>query len=241
MSLLLTLDNRETHLINVLKSIDVEFDTANLDVGDIQFRDTQSGAIILVIERKTLTDFESSIKDGRYREQKLRLAKASNAVHKMYLVEGTWRDITSMTGGEKIKGAIINTMFRDGINIFMMSSLDDTANFIVGCKKRFESSLDTYTKPAEAKQDVDYACSLSTSKKANMTPATFATVALAQIPGLSIASARAVLERYRNSLGFLVQHYNINDAKAISISSKRKLGEKMAQRISEFIASEKMI
>jgi len=44
-----------------------------LDIGDVQLRSSETDEIMYIIERKSISDFYSSINDGRYREQKARI------------------------------------------------------------------------------------------------------------------------------------------------------------------------
>ena len=64
---LLYIDTREKKLQPYIKS---EYIEKQLDLGDI-FIDSPSYK--LMIERKTIADFNASLRDGRYRNQKLRL------------------------------------------------------------------------------------------------------------------------------------------------------------------------
>ena len=80
----LIIDNREKSIIPLFQ--EVEYETTNLDLGDFQIINPE-GEIILIIERKTQADLLSSIKDGRHREQKLRLLNSS-IPNIAYLIEG---------------------------------------------------------------------------------------------------------------------------------------------------------
>ena len=57
----------------------------NLDIGDYMFK--YEDKIILVIERKSIQDLASSIKDGRYREQKSRLLNNYSKNNVLFLIE----------------------------------------------------------------------------------------------------------------------------------------------------------
>ena len=60
----------------------------NLELGDIIITDLNDKELI-IIERKTLSDLLSSIKDNRYREQGFRLDKYNHPNHNIvYLIEG---------------------------------------------------------------------------------------------------------------------------------------------------------
>ena len=66
------IDNRETKIIEYFKKNPSDcIEYSQLDLGDFMFK--YNGVVILIIERKTIEDMASSIKDGRYREQKSRL------------------------------------------------------------------------------------------------------------------------------------------------------------------------
>jgi ERCC4-type nuclease len=68
----LILDNRE-HELHLKVSIPHDF--VPLHVGDIHICARTEGTVkpVLVLERKTFADFQSSVMDGRYREQRGRL------------------------------------------------------------------------------------------------------------------------------------------------------------------------
>ena len=78
----LLIDNREQELIKIL---DIPFERKNLLLGDIVYANEDKEYII--IERKTINDLLSSIKDGRHREQKMRLMNTNkNKVHYIYII-----------------------------------------------------------------------------------------------------------------------------------------------------------
>ena len=86
----LIIDNRETiknYFIEKKNQNNYEWVTfQNLDLGDYLFK--YNNQPILIIERKTIEDLASSIKDGRYREQKTRLLNTYNKKNILYLIEG---------------------------------------------------------------------------------------------------------------------------------------------------------
>ena len=67
----LIIDNRENDLIQLIEKLDINFEKKNLILGDISFNKDENE--LLIIERKTISDLVCSIKDGRHKEQKLRL------------------------------------------------------------------------------------------------------------------------------------------------------------------------
>ena len=70
MSCFIEIDYRELKLKKEFESNPI-FRFKNLDIGDILCYINDE--LKLIIERKTITDLYSSIKDGRYHEQKTRL------------------------------------------------------------------------------------------------------------------------------------------------------------------------
>ena len=86
--MLIKIDTREKDLYNLckLEYNDISFET--LDLGDIIICDENNNEK-LIIERKTLYDLASSIKDGRYAEQSYRLNNCELHNHNIvYLIEG---------------------------------------------------------------------------------------------------------------------------------------------------------
>ena len=81
----LIIDNRERDLIKWFEDHNdkynenkIQFSKENLDLGDIIFK--KNGKMVILIERKTFSDLSSSIKDGRYKEQKNRILNSVKVV-----------------------------------------------------------------------------------------------------------------------------------------------------------------
>ena len=95
--IIIQIDYREKELWNVLskENPEISFQQINFPIGDIQIslKNTNDEIIpLLLIERKTLSDLSSSIKDGRYEEQSFRLQDC-HLFHNhniIYLIEGDW-------------------------------------------------------------------------------------------------------------------------------------------------------
>ncbi|CAI0560317.1 unnamed protein product [Linum tenue] len=75
-----------------------------------------------VVERKNVDDLRSSIRDNRYRDQKLRLQRCG-LKKLMYLVEG---DPNCCDGAESIKTACFTTEILEGFDVQRTTSLPDT-------------------------------------------------------------------------------------------------------------------
>ena len=148
---LVILDNREYKLIELFKSYHQQstsfiLKVARLDVGDIIIAqivkdgDVNKISNLITFERKTIADMISSIKDGRYKEQKMRLRAfmVQNKTHKIqYILEG---DTIMLPENEKklIWGGWISTLFRDKIDVIRTISIRETYQFITRLVERLE-------------------------------------------------------------------------------------------------------
>ena len=97
------IDHREHDLIQSCKYFlgigpayqGIELEICNLPIGDIILCD-DTGIEKVIIERKSLSDLASSIKDGRYEEQSYRLNGISHPNHNiMYIIEGEMNKVNS--------------------------------------------------------------------------------------------------------------------------------------------------
>jgi crossover junction endonuclease MUS81 len=138
---MLIIDVRENKLIDLIKTKSQFpiYQTASLPVGDIIIRHLErhsSGDITyeIILERKCVTDMIASIKDGRYKEQKIRLlsemVSSSNKVKIAYLLEGSIDELRAPPDKTILIGSVISSTFRDNIPILRTSSLQDTLDFI---------------------------------------------------------------------------------------------------------------
>ena len=93
MSVKLVLDVRENELIKRFKLLKIDYITEQLDLGDIKV--LLDDEIVSIIERKTINDLSASIKDGRYKEQKLRLLNTDiDRTKIVYVIEGEFKDLS---------------------------------------------------------------------------------------------------------------------------------------------------
>jgi crossover junction endonuclease MUS81 len=114
--------------------------TESLPIGDIIISGNNNEDI-LIIERKTIIDLLSSIKDGRYEEQSYRLNGVPLHNHNiMYVIEG---DVNKMnmfrdTKFEKLTlySAIFSLNYYKGFSVIRTFTLDETALFICNCTSK---------------------------------------------------------------------------------------------------------
>ena len=241
------IDNREKDLINLLNEKNISFDTENLELGDILYKSNNND--ILLIERKTVDDLMASIKDGRHREQKLRLLKKQNeGCEIFYLIEGS---ILYNKNKDTLYSAILNTLMRDNIKIIFTGLIDETVSYLL----KIETKLDFYknhnSNNINNNSDIinnnwnhinnKYLDTIKTCKKDNITKEICFQAMLKQIPGVSSLCAESISKIYP-SMNDLLKKYNEfeneDDKKKLLCDimiNKRKIGKKLSEKIFLFL------
>ena len=143
MSVQLVLDTRERDLFLLLQKDSFPFKSETLAVGDVVFK--KESRILALCERKTVADMLSSIKTGRYREQRNRLktAEQTSAIKIFYIIEGPLGGIKTpcMKGTTEkelamIGGALENLVLYHDIHVLPTASLAHTCQVLKNiCKK----------------------------------------------------------------------------------------------------------
>ena len=204
---------------------DIKLIPEQLPLGDIIINDGAKDLVI--IERKSLSDLAASIKDGRYEEQSYRLKNLWHHNHNIiYLIEGDFNRFNSFKDRiDKLTlySAITSLNYFKGFSVWRSMSIDETALMICNMayklnkekdKQPFYSNdltatnklLDT-TSAAEAvvdlnkevivSSDKDYCSVVKKVKKDNITTENIGEIMLCQIPGVSSASALAILAQFK--------------------------------------------
>ena len=120
-------DTREgNEIVALLQEKGVSARRMSLPVGDFILSER------VVAERKTRSDFENSIIDGRLFEQAGRLAESFSRV--IILVEGT--HFEERVKREALLGAIASLVSDYGISVFFTRDLERTAEFLFAVAKR---------------------------------------------------------------------------------------------------------
>lgn len=139
--------NCRVDVIPVFKSIKVTSET--LPIGDIIINDDTEDRII--IERKSVNDLLSSIKDGRYEEQSYRLNGLNHHNHNIvYLIEGDVTRVNRFKPDNQLEkltlySAMFSLNYYKGFSVFRSFSLDETANII--CNMAYKIGKDLSKKP----------------------------------------------------------------------------------------------
>jgi ERCC4-type nuclease len=154
--MLIKVDTRETALlqqINYLVETVTSFKfltikTETLPLGDIIINDDKEDK--LIIERKSINDLMSSIKDGRYEEQSYRLNGLEHHNHNIiYLIEGDVNRVNKfkpISQGEKqtVYSAMFSLNYFKGFSVFRSFSMEETATIV--CNMAYKMHRDAATK-----------------------------------------------------------------------------------------------
>ena len=152
---MLIIDNREGKLIELIKSkptdtFKIPYELKSLQIGDIVISSPLNPDKTLIIERKCMTDMIASIKDGRYKEQKVRLlAEAVNNPNTKicYLIEGNMQDLRFPTEKTVFYGSIVSSIFRDEIPLIRTGNLHETLDIIIRIHERMSKDITDFFKP----------------------------------------------------------------------------------------------
>ena len=250
------IDNREKKIIQELSKRETEtFECKPLDVGDIHICD-EIDNIILIIERKTISDLLSSIKDGRYSEQSLRLS--SNCLHNHnihYLIEGP---ITKNQNAELVYSTMCSLTYFKGFSILRSNSVNDTCDILIAFFKKIKKEIQKnkhcyYTNDkiisdgdlsfnmSYDNNNTDYCSIIKTCKKDNITPENILQLMLMQIPKINSKTAYAIASKYitiSNLLNIIENNKNeLYDIKLLNEKTQktRKINKSAIDNICKFL------
>ena len=221
----------------------------NLDIGDIVIK--KDDDVILIFERKTITDLSAYICDGRHREQKTRMLLVGIPRDRIiYLIEGDITQTTTIKGGTStLLGCLVNTLLRDGIKVYKTQSIDETIIFIDKVFEKITKEHEEFWKYNSeiAITNSKYSASLKTKKKSNMTPEVLFHAQLELIPGVSNKIAEAITSKYK-TLKTLQVKYNeldkdsskniLKDITYESNGKNRKVGPVVSKKVYSYICGE---
>jgi ERCC4-type nuclease len=150
--ILLVLDSREIQMQKdrqyfqrLLKIKGINVITRSLDLGDVIWVARKKGHenpadelyLDFVVERKRLDDLVSSIKDGRFNEQKGRL-KRSCSRKVIYIIEEYDRESANQFSAQAIQTAMSSTQIVDGFFLKHTNSPEETIDYLVLLTRKIE-------------------------------------------------------------------------------------------------------
>jgi ERCC4-type nuclease len=221
----------ETVIASNTKFANIKLVSEPLPLGDIIINDGTNDCII--IERKTLSDLASSIKDGRYEEQSYRLNGLNHHNHNIvYLIEGDMNRFNAFKDRidkQTLYSAMFSINYFKGFSVMRSNNIEETA--LIACNMVYklvsglkagktgfykhtlaqsepqQDGLDTENDVSDTTvsnttisektiSEKDYCAVIKKVKKENITTANIGEIMLCQIPGVSSASALAILSEF---------------------------------------------
>lgn len=227
------LDNREHGLRELMPEIPI----FTLPVGDIwigvigdEKEITKNG---LIIERKSASDLEASILDGRYREQRSRLIGYSieKSAHPIYIIEGDLDRFNARLKKPALMKHLTRLSLRYHIHVFQTACLQETAELLALLQDQWKSDPTTFEQPAT----MTYIETRGKSRQDNTDdPKVFATSVLMCCKGISSTGAMAIL----NSLKSLTEIMKTSEEVLAKIQvGKQRLGPAKAKKLYSLLHS----
>jgi ERCC4-type nuclease len=250
------INNNFKKYVEYINNSNIKIEIKSLDIADIHIY--YNNKIIYYIERKTLNDLASSIKDGRYKSQKIRLKNKLKNMNLsndkcIYLIEYNLFNTSQNKNSSQVKyglsldtlkTAIINTKIRDEFSIYQTENIMESLIFIIKIIKclikyppelnnnlDIDNSLDIDNKFIAGKNN------LSVKKNKNLTPYITYLHQLCIIPGISLIKAKKISEKYK-SFNELINEFKKNNNKELLTDIKinnRRLGTKLSNRIYNYL------
>ena len=208
----LILDCRETNLLKscemLIKTTDkfknIKISTENLLIGDISINHEDNNVIIL-FERKSISDLISSIKDGRYKEQSYRLSGSEHPNHNIvYIIEGP---IGKFVDKQIVYSSMFSLNYYKGFSVFRSNNIDDTAYILCNAfiklekekdKKPYYNNKKNIDNEGEDIEEKSYSTVIKKKKNANITKENFGEIVLCQIPSISSTTAIVIMKEFKN-------------------------------------------
>ena len=251
----LKVDYREKKLIKLLEAYKSHFKFENinikvekLDLGDIIIYDDEENEK-LIVERKSLNDLASSIKDGRYNEQSYRLTNYPLHNHNIvYIIEGNlsiWSNRYKIQS-DTLYTAIFSLNYYKGFSVIKTVDITETAEYLLRvCDKlNREKSKVSYYEGGEKKEIGNYCDVVYKVKKRNITPENIGEIILSQIPGVSAITSQLVMKHY-GSLYNLLQELNCDQKCLDNLTlttnkgTKRRISKTSIRNIVQYLLYQK--
>ena len=205
-------DYRERDLLQILESGNFEYTRSNLPVGDVHISKNNNH---ILIERKTLDDYSSSIVDGRYNDQKSRLLESGAQI--VYIIEGMSKNNHGVPLST-LYSAIYSSQVRDNIVVLRSLNIEDTVKYVEMLVHKIDMSKECQT--------------LKVFKKSQHSNVYIEM--LCCIPGVSITIANNIANTFP-TIDNLINH--IKDVNSITCVSK--IGTKLSVKIINYLMHNK--
>lgn len=240
----LSIDNRERDLYDAIMEIENDAIYVTKDVlllGDITI--SYEGALLCIIERKTVADLMSSITDGRYEEQSHRL-RHSSQLHPhniIYVIEGM--SIPAQNQRQIFYSSMVSLNYFKGFSVMRTQNTRETAHLLTYMALKLKLNLDDGKAPTwdRASGDVvDYSAVVRNARKQNnITLDNIHNIMLCQIPSVSHVTGSAIMDKFKSikalTLALEADEHCLDDVTSESKGKKRKISKKAIANIIQFL------
>tara|TARA_Y100000768_G_scaffold387825_1_gene380484 strand:- start:2799 stop:3599 length:801 start_codon:yes stop_codon:yes gene_type:complete len=254
--MLIKIDSRETLLYNKCNNIihdypNIKLKTETLHIGDVIICNDDNEELV-IIERKTLNDLASSIKDGRYNEQSYRLNGSMIPNHNIYyLIEGVLKFYDankSRLERKSLLSSFISITHFKGFSIHRTENVTESAEWIISYTNKIQKESKKrpyYTINSNEDTNLnnnntyDYVNVVSKVKKDNITKENIGAIMLMQIPKVSSSIAIAIMKIYSNIYNLIIaleQNPNLlDDISFVHNNKNRKIPKTTQGNIYNFL------
>jgi crossover junction endonuclease MUS81 len=253
-------DDREHDLMNcltdllkgcVLEPFNIVKQT--LHIGDVILTPgSLDGDEYCIIERKSLSDLLSSIKDGRYEEQSHRLSHATKCPNHriIYIIEGNVNSLKNHSEYKMVCSAITSLNMYKGFSVLKTTSVHETARLIFHMAEKIIKNNNKNQQfyggfsgdeinNQTGEPPVNYCNLVKKVKKDNITPDNIGEILLSQIPGVSSITAIAIMSNFKsfyNLIESLQKDQTCLENLTITKNEKtRKISKKVLEDIKTYL------
>jgi ERCC4-type nuclease len=263
--MLIRVDMRETELFGLFQMNLVgpthTLQSEALPVGDIILSSADGATDYIVFERKSLQDLAASIRDGRYKEQSLRLQAFPNVSNHnvVYIIEGDfarYNERFSKIGKGSLQSAMCSLNYYKGFSVVRTMSVMETYEIIHCYANKLAASPAPYGHyhchhdvggPAQSEEGgVGGACcpppycsvlKVKQVKCENITPQNIGEIMLCNIPGVSCKTAAAIMKKYTTLRALMdaLKASGVECLDDVRLETQRKLSKQCIQNIYNFL------
>lgn len=237
----LVIDNREPAVIKQCFSQTTGVSFANLGAGDFEF--LKDNISLMLIERKEIADLCSSLVDGRFDDQKRKLAATAceNPRPIVLLIEGDY-SAEPESIRNTIESVVLTSRFRDGIFVLTSASAQGTVILLNQIFTLFQRGK--FEPLSDEEQHRRFIASRSAHRVGGQLSrkTDWWQLALAQIDGVGPKAAKAIAEKYTTAKSLIDAYRGCKSDQYRGIMlvdvplGARKLGPKISQRVWDTIS-----
>jgi len=217
----------------------------NLDLGDYVFYDEVNNKPLLIIERKSLSDLEASIKDGRYKEQSYRLNESPIHNHNViYLLEGAIINYKDANFKNTLYSTLFSLNYYKGFSVINVLNQIETGDLLMAIASKLirENRSGFYNDLSNSiiqnNESENYIDTIKTTKKSHINSENIFQLMLMQIPGISNVSALALSKEFKNMEDLLSSLKDENNKKLenVKLASGRKLNKNISVALKQYLS-----